>query len=96
MCMVRIYVSDRHQYQTQAILFPHGPDAPPATDNDTPEVESEATISVSRRLLRARVPADIEGDGLVPLLGLRVVVANPSEAYPQLETDESYTLEVGR
>jgi hypothetical protein len=38
---------------------------------------------------------EAEGDsGLVALLGLRVVVADPSEAPPQLETDESYVLEV--
>lgn len=36
-----------------------------------------------------------EGDTrLVPLLGLRVIATDPSEAPPQLETDESYSLEI--
>ena len=67
------------------------------------------STSRRRRLRSPSVPAaaaaaaaaaaddDDDDDGApVVLLGLRVVVADPSEAPPQLETDESYTLEVRR
>lgn len=55
--------------------------------------------SFTRRRLRAdRFPpppkAADDKDDVVVLRGLRVIVADPSEAAPQLETDESYMLEV--
>lgn len=52
--------------------------------------------SVTRRLREGRFPSPPAGEeDFLVLRGLRVMVADPSEAPPQLETDESYTLEVG-
>lgn len=89
----------------QALIFPHDDKLRPKTLPDEALQEAaHAAVSVSRRLRAASAhsggvpPAaaeEQEGESsLVPLMGLRVIVADPSEAPPQLETDESYTLEV--
>lgn len=90
--------SSNVEHRQQDLIFLHDEKLRRPTN---PAAEQEV-VSVSRRL-RASATAlqqqlqqeQEEGDTrLVPLLGLRVIVTDPSEAPPQLETDESYTIEI--